>query len=384
MAMSTSANNQSANIRAGLKNTLRFKWKSQNQILDRVSFGREILFDILKMRPDDIYCLQQNKTEGFYDVSFLSNSKMQEAHDMANQEATSSLKNFELFSLARNNNCIITVHMYNPWVSEEAVRYFLNRFMTVLPGVNEIKDALGIWTGKRQFQVQLREDRNGCEGYLHPPASFTKLSNHWPHNERLKRCSLCNSHTHLAKDCPKLSYPGAIKGNMVPLREGHALRDIEEVIWEIEAEREAATACPAEATTDGEQRRERTERPGTTATEFPHSSDDGGGDWTVQSDKRRHRQKQKKNESPKTTPEHDNQGWTREQRGLRKQAKAEITGGTERRTITTEMLTRGGTYSRRHQRRYAGRCHHRNVGGDRAFVRRRNPHISEHTCCRKT
>lgn len=114
--------------------------------------------------------------------------------------------------------------------------------LTILPGVRNIKDALGIWTGKRQFRVLLREDESGHDGYRHPPASFTigedrgylmyagqprfcrKCSTYGyladactqtrcrncgtlGHVMRdctvSKRCSLCNSEDHLFRHCPK-------------------------------------------------------------------------------------------------------------------------------------------------------------------------------------
>lgn len=108
--------------------------------------------------------------------------------------------------------------------------------LTILPGVRNIKDALGIWTGKRQFRVLLREDESGYDGYRHPPASFTigadrgylmyagqprfcKKCSTYGHLADArncgtlghvmrdctvsKRCSLCNSEDHLFRHCPK-------------------------------------------------------------------------------------------------------------------------------------------------------------------------------------
>lgn len=63
--------------------------------------------------------------------------------------------------------------MDNPWVSEKTIQYFLGTFVTVLPRVKEIKVALGIWTGKRQFRIKLKEDPTGYERHCHPPACFT-------------------------------------------------------------------------------------------------------------------------------------------------------------------------------------------------------------------
>lgn len=132
--------------------------------------------------------------------------------------------------------------MYNPWVTEETIRYFLGRYVTVLPGVRKIKDGLGIWTGKRQFHIKLEMDKNSEDGYRHPPAVFSigadrgflvyagqpqacrrcgstgheaeqcdqvrcRSCNNMGHTTRdckePKRCHLCDSEAHIARDCTK-------------------------------------------------------------------------------------------------------------------------------------------------------------------------------------
>jgi len=131
--------------------------------------------------------------------------------------------------------------------------------VTVLPGVKEIKDALGIWTGKRQFRVKLKDDSKGLDGFVHPPAAFTiggnrgflmyagqprfcRKCNTYGHVaetcmqthcrncgglghtgkecQEAKRCDLCNAADHLARNCPKPKpYAAALKANMAPPRE---------------------------------------------------------------------------------------------------------------------------------------------------------------------
>ncbi|KAL7400720.1 hypothetical protein ABVT39_016662 [Epinephelus coioides] len=56
---------KSAEKSAGLKlkNTLRFETKDK-EVPDRVSFGKNVLFEALSLRPEDIFCLQQNLTSG--------------------------------------------------------------------------------------------------------------------------------------------------------------------------------------------------------------------------------------------------------------------------------------------------------------------------------
>ncbi|KAL7400037.1 hypothetical protein ABVT39_005641 [Epinephelus coioides] len=275
---------QSAEKSAGLnlKNTLRFETKDK-EVPDRVSFGKKVLFEALSLRPEDIFCLQQNMTSGYYDVTFNSSAQMEEVRGLVAQQASPALKPFQVTSLFRNNFRVVTVHMYNPWVSEETIRFFLGRYAVVLPGIKEIKDALGIWTGKRQFRVQLKEEATGYDGFCHPPAVFTIGGNRgylvyagqpkfcrkchtYGHVAetctqvrcrncgelghlikdclKTKRCDLCSSEHHLARDCPRpKSYAVALKDGTAdrggdPTSEDAGLRDIEVVLEEIQKQQE--------------------------------------------------------------------------------------------------------------------------------------------------
>uniref|UniRef100_A0A3P9ALV9 CCHC-type domain-containing protein n=1 Tax=Esox lucius TaxID=8010 RepID=A0A3P9ALV9_ESOLU len=170
-----------------------------------------------------------------------------------------ALKDFHVESMCRHNQRVLTVHMYNPWVSDETLVHYLSRYVTMLPGTRKIKDALGIWTGKRQFSVLLKEDKSSHDGYLHPPASFwfgpdrgyilyagqpiyCRKCNTFGHLAEActqtrcrncstlghtmkdcnapKRCNLCGSEEHLFRHCPKNipSYANAVRGKN--LREG--------------------------------------------------------------------------------------------------------------------------------------------------------------------
>uniref|UniRef100_A0AAX7SUA1 CCHC-type domain-containing protein n=1 Tax=Astatotilapia calliptera TaxID=8154 RepID=A0AAX7SUA1_ASTCA len=111
--------------------------------------------------------------------------------------------------------------MYNPWVSEETIKYFLGRYVTVLPGVRKIKDGLGLWTGKRQFRVKLNVDTSTEDGYCHPPAVFSigadrgflvyagqpqacrKCGSTGHNADRCEqmRCRSCGKIGHITKDC---------------------------------------------------------------------------------------------------------------------------------------------------------------------------------------
>lgn len=219
-------------------------------------------------------------------MSLYTITRLEEVRGLFRANATApALVDFNVESMCRHNMRVLTVHMFNPWVTEETLVCYLSRYVTILPGVRDIKDALGIWTGKRQFRVLLREDESGHDGYRHPPASFSigadrgylmyagqprfcrKCSTYGHladacsqtrcrncgtigHTMRdctvPKRCSLCNSEDHLFRHCPKAvpSYARAVSGKRAQSGkrpdegEGMELRAIDEVVDELVMERE--------------------------------------------------------------------------------------------------------------------------------------------------
>ena len=48
----------------GLKNTLRFRWKKQDvPVMERRIFTKEVLMDFLRIKVEEIFCLQDNPRE---------------------------------------------------------------------------------------------------------------------------------------------------------------------------------------------------------------------------------------------------------------------------------------------------------------------------------
>lgn len=131
------------------------------------------------------------------------------------------LSSFDITCLAKTNFRTINVHMYNPHVADIAIKAFLGRYCDVTSGAKYMKDSLGFWNGRRQFQVLLKPDKEGFDGFLHPPAVFTLGSDRGmlfytrqpPFCKKCReyghvtaacsvgRCRFCKSGEHEAKDC---------------------------------------------------------------------------------------------------------------------------------------------------------------------------------------
>uniref|UniRef100_A0A8K9WZG7 CCHC-type domain-containing protein n=1 Tax=Oncorhynchus mykiss TaxID=8022 RepID=A0A8K9WZG7_ONCMY len=160
--------------------------------------------------------------EEAYDITFYTESKSDGVMEKVKEaKGERPLSFFNIVCLARKNFRTINIHMYNPHVTVMAVAAFLGRYCEVTSGARYVKDSLGFWNGRRQFQVLLREDPGGFEGFLHPPAVFTigadrgmlfyarqppfcrkcREYGHGTASCGLVKCRICMSEEHEAKNC---------------------------------------------------------------------------------------------------------------------------------------------------------------------------------------
>lgn len=141
---------------------------------ERKVFIKTVIIDCLGVQPEMILCLQRNGTENYVDVTMVGETSFKEfLQQCKEKEDDAPLSNFKVKSLSRNNFRVVTVHMYNPHVTDSTVGLFLCRYVKVISGAKYLRDEFGIWTGKRQFQVLLNDDESGFGGFFHPPANFS-------------------------------------------------------------------------------------------------------------------------------------------------------------------------------------------------------------------
>ena len=208
---------------AGFPNTLRFRWtnpESGEAFAERVPFIREVLFGALGLRLEDLICAQRNNALRFFDVTLASEAvygRVLEQRSVLGGHPLGKL--FTVHGLWQSGRRMVTVHVFNPFVSADTVRQFLIQYGEVQPGERMVRDELGVWNGRRQFLIDLREDGNG--GFIHPPAYFSLGSNkgylfyrgqpafcrgclkhgHEVSGCRDIACKNCLGKGHLAKDC---------------------------------------------------------------------------------------------------------------------------------------------------------------------------------------
>ncbi|KAJ8364720.1 hypothetical protein SKAU_G00135510 [Synaphobranchus kaupii] len=197
--------------KAGLRNTLRFLWKrAEGAMISREAFGRQVLMGALKQKVADVLCFQSNSLERSFDITLCTNEACKEVLEECRQQgAQKPVSSFEVMSLDRPNFRLVTLHMFNPHVTDQAVAGFLGQYAEVLTEARWVRDTLGFWTGKRQYQVLFKpvpEGVEGFEGFLHPPARFSigadRARGHTEEGCGAKKCRRCGVVGHEVKNCP--------------------------------------------------------------------------------------------------------------------------------------------------------------------------------------
>ncbi|KAK2810876.1 hypothetical protein Q5P01_000335 [Channa striata] len=105
---------------------------------------------------------------------------------------------FEVLNLDKPNFRIITIHTFNPYVSDLALKDFLGHFTDSVSAPRYVRDPFGFWTGRRQFQVLLKQDVDGHDGLKHPPAFFQLGADrgYLFYARQPPFCRRCRSHGH--------------------------------------------------------------------------------------------------------------------------------------------------------------------------------------------
>ncbi|XP_048854138.1 uncharacterized protein LOC125721943 isoform X3 [Brienomyrus brachyistius] len=114
------------------------------------------------------------------------------------------------------------------------------------PTSGDIRDELGIWTGRRQFQARLRPDANGAGGFSHPPAYFTLQGNkaYLFYSGQPPFCRQCHSFGHTLEGCANLRCRNCLES-------GHMARDCKgpRRCKQCNGEDHLARSCPQKKTT---------------------------------------------------------------------------------------------------------------------------------------
>ena len=192
----------------GPKNTARFQWPAGDEFpaMDRDQFGKDVLIGACHLKPEDVLCLQDNPREKGYDVTFFEWSTLMRVKDIIVRQRDTRIIGVSMTPLSSKRLRFVTVHMYDPHVTSEAIVAFLGKFGRVYPEKEKkVLDNAGFWTGKRTFPVVLKSDPMGYDELLHPPAFFTIGADrgYLSYHRQPPFCKKCRGSGHREKDCKK-------------------------------------------------------------------------------------------------------------------------------------------------------------------------------------
>lgn len=217
--------------RVGLRFTLRFQVVSADEeALSRAWFCKSVIMGHLRLKLEDVYCIQWNQQDKAFDVTLRGEEVYGRVAETCKRTAAARpLAVYKIWNLDRPNFRMITVHMFNPFVTDLALTSFLGQYGEVVTAARYVKDPMGFWTGRRQFHVLLKPDPEGPHGLKHPPAffnlggdrgflyysrqpAFCRRCRQSGHTEAVcagECCRFCGQGGHEAKDC---SAPRACHG----------------------------------------------------------------------------------------------------------------------------------------------------------------------------
>ncbi|XP_078387188.1 uncharacterized protein LOC144668732 [Cetorhinus maximus] len=199
--------NRNPNLYRGLPITVRVtvKHSEGGSPMDRGFFTRRILLKACGFQATEIFTLHDSRKGGYFDVTFKRVADcvrllrvFEEKRDLPEMKILTAEPHFSL-PLQRERE--VMVHVYNPFVPVADVVTFLTRYFDKVGSGTEIRDDLGIWTGKRLFKVTLKTDGKGA--IFHPPSSFAIGGNrgYLVYAGQPKHCRSCGKAGHVAANC---------------------------------------------------------------------------------------------------------------------------------------------------------------------------------------
>ncbi|MGH0173785.1 UNVERIFIED_CONTAM: hypothetical protein FKN15_066381 [Acipenser sinensis] len=246
--------------RVGAKNTARFCWRGlveEEEMPMREEFIEKIIIGQLDVNLEEILGIQRNGREKYLDVTMKCQTYFKKlmVKYMENEEVH-PVNKFKVRSMERDNYRLITLNMFDMNVPDVEVDLFLVDYVEILSGPRYRRDRFGVWNGQRQYEVLLKEDENGFEGFLHPPTTFRigrvkgymvysrqpqicRVCDEEGHSEfrcekrKCLNCKECGSTSHLFRACPNRSYASVARGQA----ERGSLKAKDEAVEEVKTEK---------------------------------------------------------------------------------------------------------------------------------------------------
>uniref|UniRef100_A0A8C9TDW6 CCHC-type domain-containing protein n=1 Tax=Scleropages formosus TaxID=113540 RepID=A0A8C9TDW6_SCLFO len=180
-----------------------------------------VILGLLGLTVEDVICIQRNNPLRFFDVTLTTEAGFKRMIESCRTLVDHPvLKFYDVENRWVNNQRTVTVHVFNPFITAESIREFLQKYVEVLPGHKDMRDELGFWNGKRQFRIRLLPDPQGFDGFCHPPAVFNlgTSKGYLFYSNQPPFCRVCQGFGHTGADCTNMRCNNC-------LEKGHMARD---------------------------------------------------------------------------------------------------------------------------------------------------------------
>ncbi|MGH0184587.1 UNVERIFIED_CONTAM: hypothetical protein FKN15_015466 [Acipenser sinensis] len=165
----------------------------------REEFIEKIIIGQLDVNLEEILGIQRNGREKYLDVTMKCQTYFKKlmVKYMENEEVH-PVNKFKVRSMERDNYRLITLNMFDMNIPDVAVDLFLVDYVEIVSGPRYRRDRFGVWNGQRQYEVLLREDENGFEGFFHPPATFRigRVKGYMVYSRQPQICRVCDEEGH--------------------------------------------------------------------------------------------------------------------------------------------------------------------------------------------
>lgn len=207
----------------GMRDTIRFFVLSGVRQDKDLHFLYNVVFTkFLGLKKSDFFCVQEFASRGTYDVTLTSYAKCEEVFLKCQAEKNNEiLKGMEIYPLYAYQEKLLTVHIYNPFITKDEIQAFLQPFCEKITFVGDCKNSFGLWNGKRRFKVIFSKDPDEeggvrrpppiiyikrCRGYLFyagMPPFCKKCKKNGHQEDDCHPCPRCVNRNHKEEDCPE-------------------------------------------------------------------------------------------------------------------------------------------------------------------------------------
>lgn len=205
----------------GMKDTIRFVIAPQHRGEKDLRFLYKNVFGpIMGISYEEYFCVQDFFSRGTADVTLDGHTACEKAYSLYRSKRDDPiLEGIKVIPLFQFETKLVTVHMYNPFISQLDVENFLYKYCEKVTFKGNGQTSFGVWNGKRRFLVSFKKDADG--DVVRPPALvfinrsrgylffsgmpvFCKKCNSYGHEDGgCMKCQECPGEFHKKKDCPK-------------------------------------------------------------------------------------------------------------------------------------------------------------------------------------